>query len=81
MGSAKLVPNCIFRRTPLRLHVDNMSCQHCVRSVTKALQQLDPAAEVRVDLAQHQVELQGQIAAEAAIAALVAEGYPARLLL
>lgn len=64
----------------MRLHVDNMSCQHCVRSVTKAMQQLDPAAEVRVDLAQQQVELQGQIAAEAAIAALAEEGYPASLL-
>ena len=31
--------------------VENMSCQHCVSAITRALQALDPAAQVCVDLA------------------------------
>ena len=32
--------------------VDGMSCNHCAKAVTKAVQQLDPQAQVQVDLAE-----------------------------
>ena len=33
-----------------RFHVPGMSCGHCVRSVTEAVQGIDPSARVAVDL-------------------------------
>ena len=62
------------------LHDENMSCQHCVAAVTRALQALDPAAVVQVDLAKKHVQASGNFSAEAAIAALTEEDYPASLL-
>lgn len=60
--------------------VENMSCQHCVNAVTRALQALDPAAQVRVDLARGEVEVRGGFSADAAVAALAEEDYPAQRL-
>lgn len=40
----------------LRFNVEGMSCGHCVGAVTRAVQGLDPQAEVRVDLAAKTVE-------------------------
>jgi len=64
----------------MRLKVENMSCQHCVKTVTKALRALDPGAVVAVDLDKGEVEARGSFSAEAAVAALVESDYPARLL-
>ena len=64
----------------MQFEVDNMSCGHCVRTITKALQRLDPAAQVDVDLGTKRVVASGAFSAEAAIAAMAAEDYPARLL-
>ncbi|MDR5809347.1 heavy-metal-associated domain-containing protein [Caballeronia sp. LZ019] len=30
--------------------VQGMSCQHCVAAVTRSIQEIDPKAQVRVDL-------------------------------
>ena len=62
------------------LRVQNMSCQHCVQTVTRALRALDPAATVTVDLARGEVRTQGAFDAEAAIAALADADYSATLL-
>lgn len=35
----------------MELEVRGMSCSHCERAVTKALQAIDPGAKVAVDLA------------------------------
>ncbi|WP_240125253.1 heavy-metal-associated domain-containing protein [Thermomonas alba] len=63
----------------MRLQVENMSCQHCVRAVTAALRALDPQAQVEVDLARGEVLTEGKFDAEAAIRALADADYPARL--
>ena len=39
----------------ITLHVEGMSCGHCVRAVTNAIQALDQAAKVEVDLAAKRV--------------------------
>lgn len=62
------------------LKVENMSCQHCVNAVTRALRTLDPEAAVQVELAKGEVRAKGAFSAEAAIAALAEEDYPATLL-
>ena len=40
-----------------RFTVNDMSCGHCVRSITQAVQAQDPAAQVVVDLSQHRVDV------------------------
>lgn len=64
----------------MRFAVEEMTCGHCARTITRALQAIDPEARVDVDLAGHTVTVDGAIDGAAAIAAMAAEGYPARLL-
>ncbi|MBK8067606.1 MAG: heavy-metal-associated domain-containing protein [Rhodanobacteraceae bacterium] len=62
----------------MHLDVDNLSCQHCVRTVTSAIRTLDANAHVEVDLARGQVIAEGNLEPEKVIAVLFEEGYPAR---
>ena len=39
------------------LHIEGMMCQHCVRNVTQALESIDGAQNVHVDLDNHSAEL------------------------
>ncbi len=48
----------------IAFEVKDMTCGHCVGSVTKALKAVDPAATVDIDLARHRVEI-GSTAADA----------------
>ena len=41
----------------MQFHIENMTCGGCARSVTKAIQSVDPAAEVKADPATHKVEV------------------------
>jgi copper chaperone len=60
----------------MRLAVDGMTCGHCVRAITRAVQALDPAAQVAVDLDARSVDVQTDLPAEQVVAAIVAAGYP-----
>lgn len=55
--------------------VEGMTCGHCVRAVTQAVQSQDPAAEVKVDLAAKQVSVQSQLSAEVIAGLIREEGY------
>ncbi|MCX8596331.1 MULTISPECIES: heavy-metal-associated domain-containing protein [unclassified Gilliamella] len=60
----------------MKLIVDNMSCQHCVKTITKAINDIDPKAKVTVDLAKHEVDIEGgTISQEAAIQAVDQAGF------
>lgn len=59
----------------LQLLVKGMSCQHCVKGVTLAIQALDPQAQVQVDLASGQVQVQTHLSREAVATAVTDEGY------
>lgn len=61
------------------LDVQKMTCNHCVRSVTKAVQGLDPQAQVKVSLADGSVRITGRVDAEAAAQAIREEGYTVRV--
>jgi len=61
----------------LELTLPDMTCGHCVKSVTATVQQLDPAATLQFDLPQHKVSIQSSQDAERIKAALAEEGYPA----
>ncbi len=58
-------------------NVQGMTCGHCVKAVTRAVQALDAAAQVQVDLPSQQVRVQSQLAAEQILAAIREEGYQA----
>ncbi|MFJ2367390.1 heavy-metal-associated domain-containing protein [Pseudomonas sp. NPDC087697] len=61
-------------------NVQGMSCGHCVRAITQALQAKDPAANVRVDLAAKEVGVEsGELSADQVINLISEEGYEVTL--
>ena len=60
-------------------NVEGMSCGHCVKAITQALQAKDPAANVRIDLATKEVGVESALTADQVIAAISEEGYGVRL--
>ncbi len=59
--------------------VEGMTCGHCVRAVTQAVQSQDPAASVKVDLAAKEVGVESRLSAEQVIEAITEQGYSAKL--
>ncbi|WP_440093572.1 heavy-metal-associated domain-containing protein [Pseudomonas syringae] len=59
--------------------VPGMTCGHCVRAVTEAIKNDDPAAEVQVELASKQVKVQSSLSPEQIIGLIGEEGYQAQL--
>jgi copper chaperone len=59
----------------MKLFVEGMTCAHCVRAITRAIQALDADARVEVDLAGGTVTIEGGVDAGLATAAIEAEGY------
>ena len=59
--------------------VEGMTCGHCVRAVTQALQNQDPAASVNVNLAAKEVGVESRLSAEQVIELISEEGYSAKL--
>ncbi len=59
----------------IELKVSGMTCNHCAMAVTRAVREIDPAAEVRVDLAAGKVEVEGKAAAAQLAAAITEAGY------
>ncbi|MCZ2498620.1 copper chaperone [Xylophilus sp. Kf1] len=55
--------------------VEGMSCQHCVRAVTQAVEDLDPAADVSVDLASGRVDVQATASRDTIRQAIADAGY------
>jgi copper chaperone len=61
--------------TTHELQVKGMTCQHCVKAVTKALQALDAQAIVHVTLPQGLVTVESTLTRDAAAHAITEEGY------
>jgi copper chaperone len=61
--------------TTHELQVKGMSCQHCVKAVTKAIQAQDAQAEVMIDLPSAKVTVNTSLSREATAAAISEEGY------
>ncbi len=61
--------------TAQQFTVTGMTCGHCERAVTQAVQTLDPAAQVRIDRAANHVEIDSSQPREALAAAITEEGY------
>lgn len=61
----------------IELKVEGMTCGHCVSAVTRAVKEVDPSAEVRVDLGSGRVSVDGRAPEAALRKALGEAGYPA----
>lgn len=59
----------------MKLVVEGMTCAHCARAITHAIQALDADARVAVDVAGGTVTVEGGVDAGLAAAAIEAEGY------
>ena len=55
--------------------VQGMTCGHCEKAVTRALKQVDPQAEVKIDRSQNKVEVQSEQPRAALVRAIAEEGY------
>lgn len=58
-------------------NVNGMTCGHCVKAVTRAVQELDSKARVEVDLAGAQVRVESALGVEQILTAIRDEGYQA----
>lgn len=59
-----------------QLEVGEMSCGHCVATVTKAVRAIDASASVDVDLVQRRVSVQSSAPLEQVATAIEGAGYP-----
>ncbi|AFK70121.1 heavy-metal-associated domain-containing protein [Pseudomonas putida] len=60
-------------------NVQGMTCGHCVKAVTRAVQEQYAEARVEVDLAGKQVRVQSELAQEQILTAIRDEGYQAEI--
>lgn len=60
----------------MRLHLPNMSCGGCARSVTRAIQSVDGNAAIVIDQNRREVELTSDLPRERFAPALAAAGFP-----
>lgn len=61
----------------LEFNVPQMSCGSCARAITNAVQSVDPAASVEVDLGKKRVAVHSKLGAEPIEAAIQEAGYQA----
>lgn len=60
----------------MQFQIDNMTCDGCVRSLTRAITRLDAAAEVNADLATKKVSVASERPQAEIVAALTDAGFP-----
>ncbi len=60
----------------LEFTLPDMTCGHCVATVKRTLEALDPAAKVEIDLPSRLVKVDTSVDEERVRVTLVDEGYP-----
>lgn len=58
--------------------VSDMTCNHCVQTITQAVQTAAPGAAVTTDLASHRVSIESTLDAARLQAVMAEEGYDAQ---
>lgn len=61
----------------MRFKIDDMTCNHCVMVITKAIHGIDPHANVQANIAARTVEIDGDVNAASAQFAMHVAGYTA----
>lgn len=68
--------NMLKETEMVTFEISDMTCGHCVSTITKAVQSMDRGAEVQVDLAAHRVQIEPTEANAQELSAAIAEaGY------
>ena len=63
----------------IAFEVTDMTCRHCVNTITQALKAADPDAKVQIDLAAHRVQVEAPAAQASQLAEAIREaGYTPR---
>lgn len=57
----------------ITFEVQDMTCGHCVSTITQAVKTLDAQARVQIDLARHRVDIEPATADAAALRAAITE--------
>ena len=60
------------------LNVEGMTCGHCAGRVSKAIADVDPAAQVQVDLGAKKVRVTSKASPQELADAVTEAGYPAK---
>lgn len=60
----------------MQFHIENMTCGGCVRGVTRAIQAVDPKAEINADPPTRKLEVKTDASQEAIEVALNEAGFP-----
>lgn len=63
----------------IALNITGMTCNHCVHSVTKALQAVAGVEKVSVDLGAGRASVDGKASPDALVHAVEVEGYKAQV--
>lgn len=63
----------------MNLHIENMTCGGCARSVTATVKEVDPAAAIEIDLSARRVRIESAQPAERFTSALDEAGFPPQL--
>lgn len=59
----------------IEFRINDMTCNHCVGAITRAVKEAAPQASVEVDLEHHHVRIQGEADISAVKAAITDAGY------
>jgi copper chaperone len=62
----------------MKFAVPDLSCGHCVSTVTRVIKALDPQATVEADVAGKTVTTATTASSEAVVRAMAEAGYPSR---
>ena len=57
----------------IAFEVKDMSCGHCVATITQAIQRVDPQAKVQIDLSQHRVSVEPANSDESGLRDVISE--------
>jgi copper chaperone len=63
----------------IELTVKDMSCSHCVATITRAVQEVDAGGRCEVDLEARRVRIDSAMPVTAFVAALAKAGYSSRV--
>jgi copper chaperone len=73
MGALIMAP--FEEMTMIEIKVPDMTCGHCVSTISNAVKELDPTARIDVSLADHLVRVESKASREAILHSIVEAGY------
>lgn len=62
----------------IQFQVEGMSCNHCVGAITRAVQAVDPSAQVAADVPTQSVKVESGADSQALRQAIEDAGYPVK---